>query len=258
MQYQVLIDSFTNGKRQKCFLSFTNRKKREYFMSLNNFFKEWKDSRELLAYSGLMTILMFIALTWTWINVAGESVRAGLYLWLLVVAAITGGIDTQWEKNRIWGYNDYGNSKKFFIAALFFGLIFGIALQASNFSIATFSIINGVSLLSFFYIVVAAPYVEEKFFRGWLEPTIGVLTSSIKSLKQHSYILGVVFSALVFAIFHYVVYAGDLPALFSALIFGVSMSIGNHLFKSRGFGIAAHIINNFLVIGGFAALMGLI
>jgi len=227
-------------------------------MSIDSFFKEWSDDNDLLISLVVSeAIIMFLILSWIVINIPDEAGRASIFLWLLLGSALVAGLDTIKENNKFFAYVDYGNSVDVCLLALFLGGVVALILTSvSSYSLLQpFTVVSG-GFLTFLYIVVAAPFIEEKFFRGFLNPNAGLL------LKNFGFPLpwltGVLLSCVLFGVFHFIAYGGVFAAMFSAILFGLIASVGNYFFKTRSFGLGLHIVTNFVVIGGFSALLGVL
>lgn len=228
---------------------------------LNEFFAEWKDdNKAIIALSGGMTIIVFLILVFVGNSIPVEQQRANVFLWLLLSAAICAAIDVLNEKNWLFSFGDYGETWHIFFKALGLGTIFAVLLQLGmTFSLVPMAITGTTAintLLSFFYIVIAASYVEEKFFRGWLNNTTGNILRELGFPIFN--VLGVVLTSVVFGVFHWSMYGGHTDLIIIAAVWGFVVSVGNYYCKSRGFSIAAHAVTNFMVIGGFTTLSRLV
>lgn len=224
-------------------------------MSFDSFFAEWKeDNKKMIALAISEAIGLFLILEWIVINVPGEAERATIFLWLLIAAALVAGLDTLVERNPFWTYVDYGRTWKAMIIALVVGVVVAFVLSGGlKFSLLQpFAIAGTASTMTFLYTVIAAPFVEEKFFRGFLNPTSGNLFKLFGLPSPLT--LGIIFSSIVFGVFHFIAYGGQPMLMFTAIAFGLIASVGNYYFKSRGFGVGLHVATNFIVIGGLAAL----
>jgi len=53
----------------------------------------------------------------------------------------------------------------------------------------------------------------------------------------------------MFAVFHYSAYGANISQMFAAFAFSVVVITGNQFFKSVGFGLGAHFMNNAIAFG---------
>ena len=226
-------------------------------MSFDDFFKEWKETnKKMIGFAVSEVIVLFLVLWWIVVNVPEESYRATIFTILIIVAAIVAGLDTIKESNLFFSYVDYGQTPRNAVIAVLVGGFAGLVLTGQSFSLLQPLAVVGLPSMVFFYTVVAAPLAEEKFFRGFLNPSAGGLMKIFD--VPNPYFVGIVFSSIVFGLFHWIAYGGAINALFMAIIFGLIVSVGNQFFKSRAFSVGMHVVVNFIVIGGFTALTGLV
>lgn len=228
-------------------------------MSFDGFFAEWSDNNKtLISLVVSEAILMFLILAWVVVNIPTEAGKASIFLWLLLGSALVAGLDTISERNKYFAYVDYGNSIPMYLFALILGGLIAIIMTSNQaYSLLTpFTTVAGTGIIGFLYVVIAAPFVEEKFFRGFLNPNAGLLFSNFGF--PFPLTLGVLFSCVCFGLFHYIAYGGIFTAMLGAILFGLIASIGNYALKTRSFGLGLHIVTNFVIIGGFSVLIGAI
>lgn len=126
-----------------------------------------------------------------------------------------------------------------FIAILIFGLVLGAISSATNIPLPTNvqDVLAGEPLYFLIFAVIASPINEEIFFRGFLVSKVG---------KFFGAALGIVISALIFAVLH-VTYA-SISEFAAALFFGL---IAGYVFvrtKSLYPSIVGHMLVNFVTI----------
>jgi len=216
----------------------------------NNFFEEWKDSnKKIISFAVSEAIIFLLVLTWITINIPSESARAGIFLWLLLASAIVAGLDTISEKNIFFRYVDYGDSILMIVLAVLAGIGLAVFLSIGSFSLVVPLAVVGTGFFGLIYVGIVAPFIEEKFFRGFLNPT------SVGLFKNFGLpfagIMGIIFSSFVFGVFHWFAYGGALVLLFTAMFFGLIVSFGNYGFKTRAFGVACHVMVNLIALGVF-------
>jgi membrane protease YdiL (CAAX protease family) len=143
------------------------------------------------------------------------------------------------------------NTPSIAFQSLFIGLAAGGMLFFIGQSVAvplTNLAVNGDGqkyLLKFLYVVLAAPFVEENFFRGWFMPNLSKFTSAWSGLSQTvTGVLSILVANGFFALYHGWAYGFNANLMFSAFLFGlVSTAL---LYKTRSIAgsIGLHFVNN--------------
>lgn len=209
------------------------------------FFTEWKDSKRMVYVHTLITMVLIVLFMGIYINIPEESQRANIYQIMLLWAGILAGIDAITEKHWIFAWAGWGDQKRAIPAFIFGAGIMFIAFSTKTLSIAAPLAVISITSLQFIYTVIAAPYIEEKFFRGV------ALFTSIQVFQgngiPYADIVGVIFNALVFATFHGFAFSWNMNGLIAAFTFSIFSCIGNQYFKSGAFSFGAHFCNNLLV-----------
>lgn len=214
-----------------------------------DFFAEWvDDNKKMISLDIFLAIIMFLVLQWIVVNIPAEAPRATIFLTLLFFGIVFSSLDTLLEKNPFFAYVGYGKTFSNYAIALIVGAVIAFfTFGGFHFSLLkSFSIVGG-GAITIFYTVIAAPFVEEHFFRGFLNPTFGKLLTNF-GLASTGNMIGVVAGSLTFGIFHWFAYGADVSYILTAFIFGMLVSIGNYYFKSRGFGQATHTVANLLSV----------
>jgi len=209
------------------------------------FFTEWKDSKRMVYLHALITLSLVLLFMGIYINIPEESQRANIYQIMLLWAGIVAGIEAIQEKHWIFAWAGFGNQKRFISSFIAGGVIMFIAFSTRTLSIAAPLAVISLTSLQFIYTVVAAPYIEEKFFRGM------ALFTTIQVFKgnkiPYADIMGAIFDSFIFAVFHGFAFSWNMNGLIAAFVFGIFACVGNQYFKSTGFGFGAHLCNNALV-----------
>lgn len=234
-------------------------------MSLNTFFNEWYDDPKI--YTVLATALtatMMVALLGLYVNLNAPLDKYSMvYLSMLVIGVIVGGIDFIIEKNPLFAFLYAGKSYTAAGFALLIGIIaglFAIGTSKAVFfpSFATTSsssepLFFGISA-GFFFVVLIAPYAEEKFFRMVTMPTFNVWFRNLRfKILSNTFVCGAlaaVLTSLAFGLYHWSAYGGSIAYIQSAFIFSIIAIIGNYALKSVFFGVGLHFTNNFISYGG--------
>lgn len=208
-------------------------------------FTEWKDTKKMVYLHTLITMALVFLFMGIYINVPEESQRANIYQVMLIWAGLVAAADAIFEKNWIFAWAGWGDQKRAIPAFIFGAGIMFIAFSTKTLSIAAPLAVISLTSMQFIYTVIAAPYIEEKFFRGM------ALFTSIQIFKgngiPYAEYIGVISNAGLFAIFHGFAFNWNTSGLIAAFIFGLLACIGNQYFKSGCFGFGAHLCNNLMV-----------
>jgi membrane protease YdiL (CAAX protease family) len=237
--------------------------------AFGNISVEWDNSGFLVSLEvaiGVIALLWLGVLNAIAVNTGdfGLSATIGLLQGLIVYSGIIFVGEKAWEilkgkeKKDIFESVGYGKSNSNFFIAVFFGVLFAIVLNFSSLSIVVpgiQSVNGGISTLVF--VVFFAATVEELFFRGSLLPTANKVLKTMGFSRHAELALGI--QAIAFGVFHYGVLLAVNPSaslldarIVSSTLFGLIMGVGNGFFESTGFGYAAHLVNNFIAVGGFS------
>jgi hypothetical protein len=210
------------------------------------FFKEWKDSMLVKYWMALFTIIMIALFMFLYINFPDQYYHASIYYNMVVLATAVLAMDFVFEKNWLFSGVGFGKSIKHAVKTFLLGAAVMAIASLTTFSIsAPLTATIAPSTLTFIYTVIAAPYIEEKFFRDMANYTCGKVFMGAK--LPHGDILGVLFSSGCFALFHGYTFGWNYWAMFEAFVFAIAVSVGNQLCKSSSFSFGAHFMNNLLV-----------
>lgn len=212
------------------------------------FWDEWTDGKKLEALSGFLNLTTILALAWVITNIPDEANRAIIFLVLILAATIFWTADSIKRRSIAFDSLDLGKTGNIALKALLTGagLIFLLNISAQGFSIPspTLTAIQITQPWALFYIVLIAPYVEERFFRGVVFPSLkGYLRELGAGFRVAPYI-SVLATSLIFAFFHYLAYGASGDAMTVAFIFSVVAILGNQVSQSIGFGLGMHFLNN--------------
>jgi membrane protease YdiL (CAAX protease family) len=230
------------------------------------FFSEWFDDKDVFIATAWVSMILMVLLLWFQSNVPELKNTADIYWNFLLIGIILGGIDFIAEKNILFSFLFTGKTIKTAIFALIGGLLTGFLLNSTSLVIATPLAINiPASLASFVFVVLIAPYAEEKFFRAAFYPTSvqifkRILNVFFKVNDKQAYLVAGLFSIFLvsgaFAFFHLAAFGANPSLVFSAFLFSVIVIIGNRVSESFYFGVGTHLMNNFITFGGISVLMG--
>ncbi len=224
--------------------------------NLREFGKEWQDNKKITVIFSAMSFFGFISLLWIMTNVPEFSSEANIYALMIIFGSVIALIDFVSEKNILSGFVYFGKSINVALTAIIAGTVLGVLMQIGNFAViqTPLAITQSTTLGAFFFVVLIAPYVEEKFFRMAAYPTVVNLLNVITS-REISTLISIALVSLVFALFHYLVFSASVELFIAAFAFSVIAIIGNRFFESTGFGVAMHYVNNFIAFGGVPAMM---
>jgi membrane protease YdiL (CAAX protease family) len=225
-------------------------------------FNGWKDDNESRNLMVGLFVIMFICLFWIYTTFSQANYvllasQAQIYTGFLFFALSIYLVSAYTNKLPFGGLGTYKTA----LLASVVGLIIVFALNFTQMSSITgstaFSIseanLSGIAeYVGLFYIVVSAPTAEELFFRGALFFVV------LELLKQKynptiSAVASTIIISIAFAGFHYFVYGSDIDAgskFVGLFIFSVICILGNYIFKSIGFSLSFHYLNNLLSVLG--------
>ncbi|MFA5412848.1 MAG: CPBP family intramembrane glutamic endopeptidase [Candidatus Micrarchaeia archaeon] len=209
--------------------------------------EEWEDSPEtnkvlVFLILGAVVILLWASVTFEQPGLEEQARWADKFIVMLLVVAAFGLID-QLKENNLLGisFAGLGESIGGFTAALLIGGFVGFVMINVDINVTGFSIISGV-LASTLFSIFAAPIVEELFFRGLLFHTLSAQTKNEWA--------AMIATSVIFGLFHILAHGGDLASIATSALFSMVCILGNGKFKTLGFGIGAHLMNNGLLSGG--------
>lgn len=202
-------------------------------------------------------ILIGMALLAAWIStqfgqLTGHEVEAsiakdyGTFALIALVVAIAAAVNFAFFRFTGFGKQD----NRMLVVLMVAGAVVGFLVTSAG-KIFFTKILTGAidPTLSFAFVIILAPFVEEYFFRGALFPSItAFITSKGKSTLFAEGIAAVVVSAL-FSIWHIVAANGDTSALTSYFIFSMIMCALLKVTGSIAPALGAHLTLN-IINGG--------
>jgi len=222
---------------------------------LDEFFAEWNDADKPFFWYAFVSFLILFALFFIKVNVPSQATTVDIYLFFLITVTIFGMVDRSKESNNFVASNKLGKSFENAGLAALVGaasvFAFSILISMFRFTIPTAGYLVAGSILptslifwGAVFVVFVAPIVEEQIFRMVSTPTAGLLLKGMGFPVPR--LSGTVVSMIFFAIFHIGVY-GLSWAMFGYLfLFAAFCEVGNHFFKSSGFGLGFHFTINFI------------
>ena len=222
-----------------------------------SFFSEWKDTKKMTQFGSFITMMILLLVLWITANIT-EFASQGLFLTILLVSfMLVVIVDFVDEKIPILGASHFGLNFAHAGKAFIIGIILGTIVAGGLFVISPpFAIAGGATapIVSFIFIVILAPYIEEVFFRSALFFTSQQNSEAFFS-KQNAMIFSFVLTCVMFGIFHFFVYGANIYYMFLAMIMSGVYLTGNAYFKNISFSIGMHMANNFIAFGGLSALL---
>lgn len=211
--------------------------------------EEWEDSEEtnrllVLVIFGAAITLLWASVTFEQPGLTEQARWADKFVMLLAIVGVFGLID-QLKENNLLGisFAGFGDSTKSFTSALLIGGAVGFGLINVDINITGFSIVSGV-LASRLFSIFAAPVVEELFFRGLMFHT---LTAQLRNEWA-----SMALTSVIFGFFHVLAHGGDIASIIGSVLFSMVCILGNGYFRTLGFGIGVHLMNNGLLSGGLS------
>ena len=229
------------------------------------FFDGWKCDEETLITLGMpMTLGLTVLLHWISTNVPSYAQEANIFIIMLIVGAIIGGIEYFFPDNKLMNFA-YLGSWNSLAKALVAGSLVAVLMNSGFMnSIVPFTLslplavtqttesIFGISAF-FLFAVVVAPYAEEKFFRMALFPNAKQVLMNYGLGKVTAFVIGLLIISALFGFYHWAVFGGAISKVLSGFVFSTIAIVGGYALRSHGFGVAMHYVNNimvFLAMGG--------
>lgn len=217
-----------------------------------NFFDEIEEDPKTQYHLIAILFLLGTILTWVYTAIPGQEKNAIIYIIFLIVYGFAGLADIlAGKKKELWYLAINGLGEKW-IQKTLFGAATALLLVLFVFRasiIQPFSIVDNNSILSFLFVVIAAPLVETSFFRGIFQPVATELINSfLVSDKTIAGIIAMIVQSAVFALYHINIFVGVSDVtIFSYVpyfIFGMIATFGVYYFRSISFEYGLHGANN--------------
>lgn len=210
------------------------------------FFSEITDGLESSTYVNYATFLLGVIILWVYVAIPSQEKNAIIYLFMLICWVIGVFADQVFQTNKRENLVQVNGLGKNPLIALAIGIViaFLIGVFQPQGIIKPLAIVSP-SVLSFLFIVVAAPYVEASFFRGTIQP---ILKQVFERIIHNGFVAGVVATVVqcfAFAWFHINIF-GATGSWIPYFVFGVIATIGVYVFRSIGFEYGLHGINNLI------------
>ena len=214
------------------------------------FFETWREDKQAIWLSSVLGFAFVLTLVGIYINFQNnnfEQTRAMVFMIMLIWGIMFGIVDWSSKRQNILGgagnFQQFGTINKLLISGIagiiLIFLLNGVLFTSSPKAVSgldSSSAIGGISL-AFVYIVLIAPYAEEKFFACAVAPT---------SYRLFGGIPGLLITSTFFGLYHGYAYSWDYNQMLVAGIWRLMVLVGNQIFQSTGFSTLAHITNNYL------------
>lgn len=219
-------------------------------MKFNLFDEVVEDVRSIKFNVQYLGFSLAVILLWVYTAIPEQRFNAMVYIVMLTIWALFHSLDFRDSKsNREGLISTSGIGKTPFQSFMIGAIIFFFIAGGLKFTIKPLSIVDP-NILSFLFIVVAAPYVEANFFRGMLQ---GFAMSLVRDLfrvsKNIAFVGGMLIQSTVFAFFHTIIFAQAGDFFVNAapyFLFGVVMTLLVYFFKDISIEFGSHGINNYL------------
>lgn len=220
--------------------------------SIETFFGEWQDGVKVWAFHYAYGFLSLLGIFIVALALPQASTTALIYAVMLLTVGFIATPERFNERAGWLGVNKFGLTFNNMFIALAAGV--GFSLFATGALLPTIALPYQAIVFSFnlaagfIFVVFIAPDVEEQLFRATVTPTSGKLFATLG--LPMPMLLGAMLSIVSFAIFHIGVLQGKpltIDFLVPYMIFATVAELGNHAFKSYGFGLGAHYVSNFII-----------
>lgn len=198
------------------------------------------DPQKFLFWAGLGLILPML---WILINMPDIANVTLVYLIMVAIFFSAAMLEFLFPKQMVvtgllgWGGKSYDVQALVGIAIATISLLL-FWFSPGTFAFVPFQIVNlGQTLVAFYLTVIAIPWIEEFIFGN-------LIPSSI--IEELGIVPGVLVSAFIFSVFHFLVYSANIYLLIAAFTFRALASIALVRFTSFLPGYVAHTIVNFI------------
>ena len=180
-------------------------------------------------------------------NVPGESRASSIFLFMGLFTVIFMGFEFFSPRNKIFNFYGFGDNTMMAIASIVVGAVIAflvIGKKVGLFSVipVPFSVVGPTFSFIWIWIVVFSPLLEAFFFRGLIFPTL--------KLQLNNPYLAAGLTSAFFGGYHFYAYGASMSGMVSAGMFSLIMILGIQVFKSIGFEIGWHTVNNYLTFAG--------
>lgn len=188
--------------------------------------------REILISNSVVGLIMFLSLWWVSVNVPEYFTQTVIYMFALIMYML-------FCVTRV--LPSYGFNTDNIIEQLIVGAGASILLALPVITYRLFDITVSIAILTVspvtvFFIIVVAPIIEEMIFRGLMLPVISEFTGNV--------VLGVLFTAVIFAVFHYGVYGLSIINMLWLIILAIMLGFLTVYTESIVPAIILHMVNN--------------
>jgi membrane protease YdiL (CAAX protease family) len=197
---------------------------------------------------------LFLSLILFWVYTAIPSFEKAAMTYMIMMVVWIFGLtaDLQWSDRKKENQAAVNGIGKHPIKAILIGLVVGIGfvfVASSSLVIVPFGIAGDVSVLSFLFVVLAAPFCEANFFRGIVQPSMALLFNDwFTKSKLVAGIAAMIITSAFFAVFHVNVLATgnplDVMSYVPYFIFGIIATVLVYYCKSVAAEYSLHGINN--------------
>jgi membrane protease YdiL (CAAX protease family) len=207
---------------------------------VSGFFAPWKEDKQAIWIASVVGFLMIVSLFGIYINFQGQpadQTQAMIFLLMMIFGIIVGGLDwaNKSQSHPVFEFVQFGSVHKLLFAGAA-GIVLTLIWTGSLFT-AVPPTLAVTGTLAFIYVVVIAPYCEEKFFASIVAPT---------GYKLFGGVLGLIVASAIFGSYHGFAYGWEYNKMVIAGIWRMLVLIGNQFFKSTSFSLFAHITNNYI------------
>ena len=203
----------------------------------------WQTDKKLKSIQDSLFILLFVLLFGIWTTVPSESLRAGIFIFMLLWVVIS-----QMRNESVSFGRNISNFYIYVSVGIFLATIVSL-IPNKLLSIAVPQVMSVVGSFAFFstlYAVIAAPILEEMFFTGTLLVQLSKHFNEIK--LPYADLLARGITIVAFGGFHLLAYSGSAAFIVSAMIFRFLMIEIASRTQNLGFPIGLHIGNNVLAV----------
>lgn len=223
---------------------------------------EYKDEEWSVALVTTLSILVLLISLWIQVNIPSEAPKATFFAISAVFVALSAILEWKFENVLVFFNAAFFGTKKDAILGFGAGVISALIILVGIQNTGNFSFLLPTSILpsdtlSFLYVNLLSPTIEELLFRGIIFfsmiEILGLLLVKGLNLPFRDgwslVILAMFATSIIFGLYHFYAYQGNIDSVWTAVIVSIIWIIGMIIFKSIAFPLGFHFVNNAIATG---------
>lgn len=218
----------------------------------NSFFSEIRENHDSQIILGYFSFSLGVILLWVLTAIPSQLQNALVYITMLLAWGFLNHFDIVYDKLKMPDAIATNGISKNWMIALILGAITSLILILVVFKasiVQPLSIVSTNTIVSFLFVVVAAPIVEAQFFRGLIQPTLFVAIRKLFVKNDLiAWLIALAIQSATFAFFHINVFLGatdvTLLSYTPYFLFGIIATVGVYIIRDLSYEFGLHGINN--------------